>query len=71
MRSVFNLHLCFCDLQNDIQILTQLYYLREIPSVKWKPPKSIFKNIPDMTEGTLPGGEHVSYDPINYKEGHW
>lgn len=65
MICTVNLHLYIFDLQNDIQILTQLHYLRKIPSVQWKPLKSIFEDISDMTESILPDGQHVSNDPVN------
>lgn len=56
---------------NDIQILTQLHYLREIPSVQREPLEPIFKDVSDVAESTLPDGEHVGDDPVSYKENQW
>lgn len=56
------------DSTNAIQILTQLYYLREVPSIQWKPLESIFKDVSDMTKSILPYGEHVCDDPVDCKK---
>lgn len=54
--------------QNAIQILTQLYYLREVPPVQRKPLESVFEDVSDMAKGILAYGEHVCDDPVNWKE---